>query len=54
VVIRQDTLMFQSVNVTVNLSFKVGHTPTPVDQKEANGQDDFNACTRQIAPVADI
>ncbi len=52
--IGQDTFMLQSMNVTINLTFKIWHTPTPIDQEEANGQDDFNASTGQVAPVADV
>lgn len=52
--IGQDTLVLQSMNVTINFTFKIWHTPTPINQEQANGQDDFQAGAGQVAPVADI
>ena len=39
--IRKNTFVLQSVDIAVDLPLKVRHAPTPVDQEEADGQDDL-------------
>ena len=52
--IGQDTFMLQSMNVTINFTFKIWHPPAPIDQEKAYGQDDFNTSAGQVAPVANV
>ena len=42
--IRKNTFVLQSVHIAVDLPLKVRHAPTPVDQEEADGQDDLQTC----------
>ena len=52
--IGQDTLVLETMHVTVNLPLQIGHAPAPVDKKEANGQNNLQTRSGEVAPVADV
>ena len=47
----QNAFVFQSMHVAVNLPLQVRHPPAPVDQEEANRQDDLKASSEKIPNV---
>ena len=53
-VVGQDAGVTEAVDVALDLRVEVGHAPAPVDEEEADGEDDLQAGAGQVAPVADV